>query len=305
MKILRKNTNQDIILNVEDSFKTDLGWQDNADEMERETLETIINPILNFETVRFIHKPYINSSGLTQSDIWFKFYFTDNDTYVLDYEPTGLSVKENTQLLKQVTESFFILEFYKTPNGDLPNRLNRRLVFTKNLSIPLGERYFYTSLNTFIYKPIFYGSNYRNKENMYLFWFQDDSAINEETLTGNTFYMTAKFFNAEDGSIVDFTNKDMVELTGSTTSSRIGTRNNPILFYERGIQNPSKDVEEEEDVYYCVQLNREDQEYGYVYQVGCTLSSATPTPTPTPTLTRTPTLTPLSLCSFSGGSATI
>ncbi len=302
MKILRKDINQNIILNGEQIFKTDLGWQDNAEEMEKELLETIINPVQNYETVRYIHKPYTSTNGLLQTDIWFKFFFISGSTYVLDYEPTGLSANENAQMLRQTTESFFILEFYKTPNNEEPNRTNRRLVFTKNLTLPLGEKYFYTTLNDYIFKPVFMGSNYRNKENMYLFWFQDDSAINEETLIGNTFYMTAKFFNAENGSIVDFTNKDMVNLSGSTTNVRIGTRTNPILFYERGISNPNRDVVEEDDIYYCVQLNRNDGEYRYVYQVGC---ETTITPTPTPTKTVTPTLTPLSACSFNGGSATI
>ncbi len=280
MKILRKDIDQSIILNSEDVFKTDLGWQDNAQEMEKELLEDIINPVQNFETVRYIHKPYINSSGLMQTDIWFKFYFASGNTYVLDYEPSGISVKENTKLLKQTTESFFRLEFYKTPKGVLPNRNNRRLVFSKNLTIPLGERYFYTTLNTFVYKPIFFGSNYRNKENMYLFWFQEDSALNEETLIGDTFYMTAKFFNAKDGSITDFTNKDMVNLTGATENIRIGTRTNPILFYERGVSNPNRDIDEEEDMYYCVKLNRDNIDHGYVYEVGCS-------------------------CTFSGGSTTL
>jgi hypothetical protein len=266
MKILRKNIDQNIILNGEDVFKTDLGWQDNAEEMEKELLESIINPTQNFETVRYIHKPYTNDKGIVQNDIWFKFYFISGSTYVLDYEPTGLSLKENVKQLKQVTESFFILEFYKTPNNVAPNRANRRLVFTKNLSVPLGERYFYTTLNTFLYKPIFYGSNYRNTENMYLFWFQDDSAINEELLRGDVFYMTAKFFNAEDGSITDFTNKNMVNLNGVDDNKIIGSTSNPILFYQKGISNQSQDIVEEDDMYYCVQIDRQN---GYTYKIGC------------------------------------
>jgi hypothetical protein len=257
MKILRKNIDQNIILNSEDTFKTDLGWQDNAEEMEKELLENIINPVQNFETVRYIHEPYTGSTGILQTDIWFKFWFTSGNTYVQDYEPTGLSVNENAQMLKQTTESFFRLEFYKTPNNDSPNRLNRRLVFAKNLSLPLGEKYFYTTLNDYIFKPVFMGSNYKNKENMYLFWFQNDSALNEETLTGNTFYMNAKFFNAEDGSIVDFVTSNLLTEVNETndmyykmeidrtdysykmyqysgtTGSRIGQSNNPIVFYER------------------------------------------------------------------------
>jgi hypothetical protein len=268
MKILRKDIDQKIILNVEDVFKTDLGWQDNAEEMEKETLKTIINPVQNYETIRYIHKPYTSNLGLLQSDIWFKFHFISGSTYVQDYEPTGLSANENAQMLRQTTESFFRLEFYKTPNNDEPNRTNRKLVFTKNLTLPLGEKYFYTPLNDYIFKPVFMGSNYRNKENMYLFWFKDDSVFSEELLKGNTFFMTAKFFNAEDGSIVDFTNKNMISLSGVDPSQRIGTSMNPILFFQKGITGGSE-VNESDDMYYCVQINKEDTEYGYVYQIGC------------------------------------
>lgn len=265
MKILRKNIDQNIILNGEDTFKTDLGWQDNAAEMEREILESIINPAQNYETIRYIHKPYTSDNGLSQTDIWFKFSFISGSTYVQDYEPTGLTAKENAEMLRQTTESFFRLEFYKTPNNEAPDRSNRKLVFTKNLALPLGEKYFYTPLNDYIFKPVFMGSNYRNKENMYIFWFKDDSVFSEELLKGNNFYMTAKFFNAEDGSIVDFTNKDMITLSGVDNSQRIGTSMNPILFFQKGI-NGGSEVNENDDLYYCVKI---DKENGYVYEIGC------------------------------------
>jgi hypothetical protein len=59
------------------------------------------------------------------------------------------------------------------------------------------------------------GSNYRNKENMYLFWFQDDTVLSDSTLSGNTFFMTAKFLNSNDGSVYDFTT------TGLTNTQQV------------------------------------------------------------------------------------
>lgn len=264
MEILRKTEDQNILLNTENQFKTDLGWQENFQELERETLLSIINPIENYETMRYIHKPYTSSNGVSQTDIWFYFYFIDSTgtgyTNGLDYELVGITAKENELMLKQSTESFFRLEFYKTPNGDIPDRTNRRLVFAKNLALPLGEKYLYTTLNGFIHLPVFMGSNYKNKENMYLFWFSDDSAFNETNLTGNTFYMTAKFYNAKDGTILDFTttgltmNQQVIEprdmyykmqidrsdysyevyrYTSGTTGTRIGEAHDPIIFYEK------------------------------------------------------------------------
>ena len=107
----------------------------------------------------------------------------------------------------------------------------------------------------------------------------------DTTLTGNTFWMTSKFYNSIDGSIIDFTNsgltttqevieyRDMyykviidrsdysyeVYRYDGTQGSLVGQTNNPILFFERG---------------------------------GGSFANIVPTPTPTVTLTPTPTLQP-------------
>lgn len=271
MDILKNNQINKIILNTELDFKTDLGWYENLQELEDESLKKVINPIDNYETIRYIHEKYTMEldPSLYHNDIWFYFYFynstgaTFNDG--LDYNLIGITYEENSKMLKQSTESFFRLEFYKTPNNEPPNRTNRKLVYAKNLSVPLGEKYFYSGIEDYIHIPVFTGSNYRNKENMYLFWFMDDSVFVEPTLTGNTFYMTARFFNSKDGNIINFVNNPMnlsmevVEerdlyykmiinrtgvvgrtdysymmymYTGATTVNRYGTLNTPIKFYE-------------------------------------------------------------------------
>lgn len=285
MEILRKTTDQNILLNSNQTFKTDLGWTENAESMEKEILYEIINPTENYETVRYIHSPYevstLRDNTYMQTDIWFYFYFNrygydftnpldpilTGVTREQDYQLVDITLQENALMLKQSTESFFRLEFYKTPNDEAPNNTNRRMVFAKNLALPLGEKIFYTgttsgsthSLNDYIYFPVFTGSNYRNKENMYFFWFTDDSPFSETTITGNTFYMTAKFYNAKDGTVMDFTNKDLpfvdeiveeddmyykvvidrtnfsyqvFEFNGSV-GPRIGKTGDPIVFYEK------------------------------------------------------------------------
>jgi hypothetical protein len=269
-------------------------------------------------------------------------------------------------MLRQSTESFFRLEFYKTPTVisntgttltcEPPTRQNRRFVSSKNLSLPLGEKFLYTSTTSsfYIHIPVFTGSNYRNKENMYLFWFDDESNLEDINLSGtvtldkysftattvqtilftnennvitqiniptgttsligwtgqtfnypnlsyevlgntndkpgqktpfyhgmNTFFMTAKFFNGKDGSILDFTNYPF-----STTHV----------------------ITEENDMYYQVDFDHYERTYQiYEYsdgakgkRVGISNSNLTttidfyekgggtvpviiPTPTPTPT----------------------
>jgi len=201
MEILKNNTNLNVVINAEQNFRTDLGWEENFADFEKEVLEDIVNPAKNYETVRYIHRPYqapLLESGKDQCDIWFSFYFISGSTYVQDYysDNVQITTRENELMLRQSTESFFRLEFYKTPgtisNGVLtcepPTRQNRRFVNSKNLSLPLGEKFFYEPENSgyYIHLPIFTGSNYRNKENMYLFWFDDESVLEESSLSGTT-----------------------------------------------------------------------------------------------------------------------
>ena len=305
MEILKNNTNLNIVINTEQNFRTDLGWQENLAEFEKEVLEDIINPAKNYETVRYIHKPYdVTISGITlnQSDIWFKFYFRSGATpnYVLDYNPIGITTKENELMLKQSTESFFRLEFYKTPQKlwnefttfnfndyvnysnkkykcisvsgstnnippisgsttwwnfisenelacEPPTRQNRRLVNSRNLSLPLGEKYFYTGATNssfYIHVPVFTGSNYRNKENMYLFWFDDESTLTDTNLSGTT-TLDKYSFTATTVQTILFTNESnnitqVLIPTGTTQLiGRVGqTFNYPNLSYEI-IKNPN------------------------------------------------------------------
>jgi hypothetical protein len=250
MKILRKSGDYNVILNQENDFQTNLGWEEGLDIFEDEILTTIINPIDNYETIRYIHEPYdtdLNGTTVNQCDIWYKFYFIDsNNTYTngLDYSLVGIAPKDNANMIKTSTESYFRLEFFKTPNNEPPTRMNRKLAFSKNLQLPVGEKFYYNPLRQNVHIPVFMGSNYKNKENMYLFWFQDDTVLSDSTLSGDTFFMTAKFLNANDGSILDFTT------TGLTAGQQIV---------------------EQRDMYYKIVIDKTNYSYkAYQYSGGTT-----------------------------------
>ena len=269
MDILKSKSNRNILISEETRFGIDLGWEENFQEFERETLRSIINPIDNFETVRYIHNEYIGINGISQNDIWYHFYFFNSDnppTYFggLNYEYVGLSPEQNSVITKSENTSFFSLEFYKAPSGEIIDSNNRKLVFTKHLPIPLGEKVFYTPIGREIYLPIFTGNNYRNKENMFLFWFQDDTVLKGSIYKGDTFYVTAKYYNAIDGTILSFLNSpksyyDIVNestdvyhrmvvdkndysyivYSGNTSEERIGLDNQPVSFYAYGYYTKS------------------------------------------------------------------
>ena len=339
MEILRKNVDLNIILNKETDFQTNAGWQENLVAFEDEILSTILNPIENYETIRYIHKPY-TLNNINQTDIWFYFYFaTSGNTpnYVQDYSVQGITLLENEKMMKQSSESFFRLEFFKTPgildgSGNTigyqpPTRQNRKLVFAKNLSLPLGEKYYYTPLGGYIHLPVFKGSNYENKENMYFFWFQDESVLKETNLsgttTGNTFFMTAKFFNAKDGSIQDFTNdcfstgytlneqNDMyyqvdIDKTdysykvyyfnGVVKCDQVGFTNKPISFFEKGGGSCPNGL----TYYTCSNVTPTPTLTSTPAATPVSTPVPTSTPTLTPTLTPTPSTTSNNTSLFSG-----
>jgi len=286
IKILRSDKDKTIVLNSETNFGTDLGWEDSFQEFEHETLKEIINPAENFETVRYIHSGYTGQLGVYQHDIWNEFYFVNYSGGTdggMNYELIGLTPEENSKLLRSENTSFFRLEFYKVPDNENPNSGNRRLVFTKNLPMTMGEKVFYTGINKEVYVPVFVGSNFRNKENMFLYWFEDNSVLDGTEISGNTFYMAAKFYNTLDGTNVSFMNK---------------------------AKNISEEIDEEQDMYRRVDISRDD--YSYVVYTGITTDhrggeSNTSTPlkwygtsisnisievTPTPVVSATPSVTP-------------
>jgi hypothetical protein len=265
MEILRNDSDNKILINTESNFTPNVDWEDNIQQYEQNILESIINPTINYETSKFTHEPYTGSTGILQDDIWFYFYFYSDvygtgHTGGLNYEYVGLSLNENKNLTINTSESFFRLEFYKIPSlsGGTLDYNNKKLVFTKNLNIPLGEKVYYTPINDFIYVPVFHGSNYKNEENMTFYWFSDDSAISDPSLTGDTLYMTVKYYNSIDGSIYNFTKtgitiNDKIIESGNTYykvtlnrnnntyyitgSGRYGTSTNPIKFYSNSLSN--------------------------------------------------------------------
>lgn len=254
MKILVKNTDQSLIFNPETDFRTNAGWEENFQETQDALLKTIINPAENYETIRYIHEPYtitVSGTQMNQCDIWYYFHFLNNsNTYTngLDYNLVGISPEENSKLLKHTVKSFFRLEFYTTPL-----RETQKLVFAKNLSIPLGQKVYDLNIKDDIFVPVFNGNNYRNTENMYLFWFPDNTVYN-----GLTFYMTARFFNAEDGTVTRFLNKDLTIDNSGLVDARVGLSTSPVVFYE---MNPNDDIDNSEDVYYKVNFKRNDHSY--------------------------------------------
>lgn len=250
MQILNNNQDVDLKLNMDQQFVPNLDWEGSFKEYENQITNQIINPIESFESTKYLHQPYI--SGPVNSDnIWYFFYFKDNNnTYNngLDYSLIGISPQDNSNLVKGTTSSFFRLEFYSTPNiGD------QKLLFTKNVNITSGQKVFDLNINDFIYVPVFKSNGIYNNEISNIYWF-----ANEDVYSGLTFYMTARFFNSNDGSITQLLNKNLTTQDTLSNNVRVGTYSSPINFYEN---DSNYDVTVENDFFYKVTLNRNNMTY--------------------------------------------
>lgn len=236
MEIL-KNVNQ-IPINISSTNDITLDWQNGINEyIKNELINDIINPIVNLETIRYINKPY-SLNNLTICDVRFDFYFKNNNHYFLDYTKNGFTIEDIRKITPQSNNSFFKLEFYNETG------VNKKLLFSKILTVPSSRRVLLKDIVDDIFIPIFIGNNIKNTENIYFHYFREHDY--------SKIYMKAKFYNAKEGSIIEFVNKKNVtnfnEVNDSffevildnenfyyeimNNDNRVGILNKAVKFYE-------------------------------------------------------------------------
>lgn len=286
-RIVKKDISNSLIMFNEHGFNPGLGREDALKQIDKESLKQIINPITDFETVRFTHQKYAHGSGQRQyqkEDIYLCFYFFDEsiNNWVNDYSPTGLDKHENARITKEISKSFFKLDFYDTPYAE-----SQKLLFSKIFPIPFGNRVFSEQLNDSIFIPSFTGNRIKNTENFHLFWFLDN-----DQFTGDTFYVTAKFYNAENGRVIPFLNKEKEGISSNFNPNidryyqlRLDRENFTYAFYSYdGVQGDRIGTSPENCVFFS--------QIAYIDSVGITptpTNSPTVTPSFTPTITISPT----------------
>jgi hypothetical protein len=251
MKLLQNNKSNNFVLNINNNNNFNANKNNNIELYEKETLPEVINIPINYEMVRYFHEKY---NDIPINDIIYYFYFyNDASTHAyggLDYTMAGITERQNTKMLKENSSSFFKLDFYYTNDNNYPNYINKKFLFSKILTIPLGEKVFSNKINDYISVPIFCGSSIYNTENMFLYWFYDNPLISTDIV-----FFTASFFNGNDGSITKFINKPkayndfvvenedyyfkmILDLSNKTyivlnnENERLGTLDNPIRFYQ-------------------------------------------------------------------------
>jgi hypothetical protein len=210
-------TGTDKYINLPIEIKWDFyGRDDTIDVYEDEVLEKIIGIGEDFEVTRFSHD---GVGDKTDINYIFNFYdglpanlnTSDGSEWVSSYLAEGFGSNEVYYYDKSFTKSFFKLDFYDT--NEERTQIN---YFTVILPIQQG----YTELKSIsphkpdvnIKIPTFKLDYVGDKEGFFLYWLRKKSFISL-----NTFYMTAKFFDAKLGIFVKMMN-DCQGTMSSTTN---------------------------------------------------------------------------------------
>ena len=259
-------TNQVIQIPIEIQWDF-LDRSDSIEIYQDEIIKQVIGSPEDFEINQFAHD--VVSPLNSKTDVNYEFYFyntgspinisattaTDIVDWVNSYVTEGFTTKEIYYFSNPFTKSFFKLDFYDNP--DPKNQIN---YFT--IIIPTQQGFTMTAStspslpNVLIKKPKFKLDYVGDKEGFFIYWLRSKTYLNIDT-----FYMSAKFFDAKIGVFVKMMNESQALLpsgvgkfnfSGATyfynkvvldydkktyqifnsSNQRIGFENNPIKWYE-------------------------------------------------------------------------
>jgi len=250
------------------------GQEDSIEIFQTNAAEEVIGIANDFETARFAHKEYNCSIGgnLPQpicTDVNYLFYFFSgnptNLSNVLSWGNSYFAKYDNNSVPFSTSELYyntntFSKSFFKIDLYDLPDEKSQTNYITIIIPTQQGSTESAT-LTTYlpsveVRKPNFKLDYVGDKEGFFIYWLR-----NTNFFSANTFYMSAKFFDARDGQFTKmmntpqstFTNggteysfdgqkyfyyKVVLDYSATTyqifdnTGVRAGTSTNPIKWYE-------------------------------------------------------------------------
>lgn len=172
-----------------------LGQSDSIELWEKTAIEEVIGLAKDFDILRFGHDEYGTDQ---QTRVNYKFYFYNEiaSSWDNDYQAEGFTTEENYYISNSFEKSFFKLDFYDTTDNN-----NQTIYFTVILPIQTGEENSVSISpylpNVLVERPEFILDYTKNREGFFLYWMRDKKFLNLDT-----FYMTAKFFDAKLGVFV-------------------------------------------------------------------------------------------------------
>jgi hypothetical protein len=210
--LLPKDTDKEIVLPIEVTWD----FADRSDSLvafEKDALKRILNEDKDFEVARFSPAGVVDQqTNVLKTDVNYEFNFVPNGSnvntslWLPSYVVQGFTTSEVYFYAKSFENSFFKLDLYNTP--DLKTQTNYvTLILPPQQGELTATTVGYETKN--IKTPIMKLDYLGNKEGLFIYWLK-----NRDFLNIDTFYMTAKFFDAKNGYFVKMMNRPQSSLTG-------------------------------------------------------------------------------------------
>lgn len=204
--------------NKEISIPIEINWdftgQDQSIELyEDEVTKQIIGNGYDFEVTRFTHD---KDTITNKTEINYEFYFysggalNTNSSWNSSYFSEGLTVKDIYYFSNDFTKSFFKLDFYDSIDEKKQTNYITVIIPTTQ-GLKTNSLLGITPVQIKI--PKFKLDYVGDKEGFFIYWLKSLDFLNI-----NTFYMTAKFYNAKTGQFIKMMNQPQSTFAADPTS---------------------------------------------------------------------------------------
>jgi hypothetical protein len=189
-----------------------IGQDQSIEAYETEVITEVIGVGRDFEVSRFAHSPLTGATN-DPTDIKYEFYFysgTSLDSpsnWISDYRAEGFTTQEIYYYSNNYSNSFFKLDLYD--NFDEKRQKNYVTIIIPTQQGLKMNAIMQTTPVT-INKPFYILDYVGDKEGFFLYWLKKRTFLDI-----NTFYMTAKFYDAKQGVFVKMMNMPQSSLSGN------------------------------------------------------------------------------------------
>jgi len=209
-------TNKELVIPIELTWDY-LGLDQSIDEYETEVIKKVTGTYGDFEVDRFAHAPLIIQDPLTNNlneitDIQYEFNFysggslSDSTNWKCNYLMEGFTTQEIYYYTNNFSNSFFKLDFYD--NVDEKRQTNYiTIIIPTQQGLTMDAIMQRTPVK--IKKPYFVLDYVGDKEGFFIYWLKKRNFLNI-----NTFYMTAKFYDAKNGYFTKMMNMPQSSIVG-------------------------------------------------------------------------------------------
>jgi hypothetical protein len=221
---IRQNVGVSKQINIPIQLKWDyLGMDMSIDEYETTMVKEVIGGGRDFEVSRFAHAP---STGTTDDTlINYEFYFYSGgslnniNNWGINYLNKGFTPQEVYYFQNNFSNSFFKLDFYDSPDEKQQTNYLTIILPTQQ-GLTMETQMQRTLVN--IKKPQFVLDYVGDKEGFFLYWLKKRNFLDI-----NTFYVSAKFYNAKTGQFTQMMTgrgSNPLDLTNGPQANLIGNK---------------------------------------------------------------------------------